>query len=410
MAWGGQNRGHFDTSAVSPNLIDLLRSLRVSNRTRAEDFERTKTAARGIRGIGISYYTKLLYFFRPTEDAYILDQWTGKSACLRTSPPVVRLGNINRHTGFAQPAQDTTGMEYEAFCAFVDNLALKLWPADLAAGGGAAEAALFDVGNGHGRWRNFVVPNFKHTVASPLLTGGAESLTKPGDWEARRLILREPRGRIRVIVLDDRAGALNNLPRRLRGLREPRWQEIVLVIPQEAQPSPELLAAVDGLGIPIERAHRAGEGEPRRRGQRPRPTAEFGQITLAGISAENLPSAPLPPTRTPRNQAPKGVTQVELTWTKRTYKKIHWAGQLLPNIGYIMPYGNQAWIAVYHDLNTLLTTAGANPAGMPGFRAGYLPGGGPQRKIYGSIPFLGINAATQWLSNHLHVGNSQQSP
>jgi hypothetical protein len=301
-------------------------------------------------------------------------------------------------------------MEYEAFCAFVDNLALKLWPADLAAGGGAAEAALFDVGNGHGCWRSFVIPNFKHTVAGHLLKRGAESLTNPGDWEARRLILREPRGRIRVIVLDNRTVALNDLPGRLRGLREPRWHDIVLVIPQEAQPSPELLAAVEGLGIPIERAAQAGDKEPCRRDRRVWSSAEFGEITPDRIPIEKRPSAPALMLAS-HIKVPKGFTQVELTWTnERNYKKIHWPGRLLPNIGYIMPQVNQAWIAVYHDLNTLLTTAGANPAGMPGFRAGYLPGGGPQKQIYGSIRFPDIDAATQWLSRHLLVQNNQQLP
>ena len=84
MAWGGQNRKYFRTSVIAPGLPKLLSKLRGGG-SRSTDFGITQTAANPISGLGISFYTKLLYFFRPTPDAYILDQWTAKSA--RLLPP-----------------------------------------------------------------------------------------------------------------------------------------------------------------------------------------------------------------------------------------------------------------------------------------------------------------------------------
>lgn len=147
MAWGGQREKHFKWSIREPALVKLLESLRSSNCGRAEDFGRARGFSRSIAGLGVSYWTKLLFFFRPIPDAYILDQWTAKSVAILV-PGVVRLsGDL--------PSPGTTDDEYQAYCVAVEHLAADMggdWTP------GEVEMALFDRKGGH--WRRWVKENF----------------------------------------------------------------------------------------------------------------------------------------------------------------------------------------------------------------------------------------------------------
>lgn len=119
MRWGGRNPHNFRLSiskGSAGNLRLLLDGLRKSTSSRAKDFDRAKKAASMIKGLGISFYTKLLFFFRKDLDAYILDQWTAKSAILLFDPAPVRIAS----THF--PAPDTTAGEYDAFCQKLEDL------------------------------------------------------------------------------------------------------------------------------------------------------------------------------------------------------------------------------------------------------------------------------------------------
>ncbi|MEI6715421.1 MAG: hypothetical protein WCO60_16815 [Verrucomicrobiota bacterium] len=149
MAWGGQRYDHFASSANSPVLHGLLEYLRTSQNSRRVDFERAKEDASKIKGLGISFFTKLLYFFRPSSDAYILDQWTAKAldALLVESPVNV--------TAVGLPDPKTTGLQYEKFCEVIDLIALQLRnDTNLAWTGEITEVAIFDRPNG--KWRGYL--------------------------------------------------------------------------------------------------------------------------------------------------------------------------------------------------------------------------------------------------------------
>jgi len=216
MAWGGQNRDHFRNSVIARRLPTLLHQLR-SGGSRLTDFGITQTAANHIGGLGISFYTKLLYFFRPTPDAYILDQWTAKSARLLFNPCQISLnGDL--------PDPDTTPAQYDWFCAQLDNFARIIWPTIAPVTGEDAEVAIFDVGRGKGEWRKYVVAHFENDAVAKAIRAGAECLTTHQDYSDGWLVIRVPTGlEIHVLSMQVRGGnALRVLLARIRELRPVR--------------------------------------------------------------------------------------------------------------------------------------------------------------------------------------------
>ena len=152
MSWGGQRYSHFRSSIEGESkeeLVKLLKHLRESKLTRAQDFDMAKDAARQINGLGISFFTKLLYFFRPNNDAYILDQWTAKSVQLLFDAPPVSLSL------FGLPAANTKGENYESYCAALEKLGSDLWSTW---SGEQVECAIFD--KPRGAWRTHVIHQF----------------------------------------------------------------------------------------------------------------------------------------------------------------------------------------------------------------------------------------------------------
>ena len=112
MAWGGQHPVHFSSSIEEPSrsrLERMLHELRNSRNHREKDFEVVQSACTRIRGLGISFFSKLLFFFRPDPDAFILDQWTAKSMDLLFEDPPV---SVSR---FGFPAPDTSPIQYDLF-------------------------------------------------------------------------------------------------------------------------------------------------------------------------------------------------------------------------------------------------------------------------------------------------------
>ena len=144
MAWGGQRMSHFRSSANDNHLLDLVKQLRTSKLSRSEDFERCRVACAGIKGLGISFFSKLLYFLRPKTDAYILDQWIAKSLSVLFNPSPVRMAP------WGGPHPMTTATEYDACCEAIEQLGLKLggWRGD------QVEQLLFD--RPGGKWRTYV--------------------------------------------------------------------------------------------------------------------------------------------------------------------------------------------------------------------------------------------------------------
>ena len=146
MAWGGQRRNWFVASIASPALVDLLTTLRASEEVRDRDFRDAALTCKNVPGLGISYLTKALHFFRPSGNAYILDQWTAKSMCALRSGVVRMRGDL--------PAPDTSTDEYVMYCEMCEGLTRELrgWtPAQI-------EQALFDWKSG--KWRAWVKKGF----------------------------------------------------------------------------------------------------------------------------------------------------------------------------------------------------------------------------------------------------------
>lgn len=145
MAWGAQNLKHFNLSKDHPNLRILIDELRTTGGDREADFHRAKDLLGDVPGIGISYFTKLLYLCRPTGDAYILDQWTAKSLDVLLQDSPVELSS------WGGPAVWTTREDYGKYCSALEGIATMLgdeWT------GESVETALFD--HRSGEWRNHV--------------------------------------------------------------------------------------------------------------------------------------------------------------------------------------------------------------------------------------------------------------
>lgn len=191
MAWGGQwqasSYGSFvdslsDIKRLRGNLV-ILRVLkagapgRSTPRMEAFDLFASKSP---IKGLGISYFTKLLYFFLPRNiPAYVLDNWTAKSvsklaehADLPIQDWIDKYSKTSRWPGPKRMPQEIstygqfignianwkTSDHYEQYCQFIEDLAGRLrWD------GGASdvELALFGStkeGSAGKIWRNLVEP------------------------------------------------------------------------------------------------------------------------------------------------------------------------------------------------------------------------------------------------------------
>lgn len=121
MAWGLQGAGRGGPGAVSAAwaasalLIAKLTALRAGGLSRRAAYD-LFTGSHAVPGIGPPYFTKLLYFFLPAANCYIMDQHTGKSVGIMTGSKVVRMA------GNAVSNQNKCG-NYQAYCEEVDAMA-----------------------------------------------------------------------------------------------------------------------------------------------------------------------------------------------------------------------------------------------------------------------------------------------
>ena len=105
------------------------------------------------------FYSKLLFFFRPSRDAYILDQCTAKSVRLLATDCQVRLNS----SGY--PHENTDTESYEYFCSFLETFAAKHrsspeWKAE------QVEQAMYDVRDG--KWRKYLRSIYKTKGAKQM--------------------------------------------------------------------------------------------------------------------------------------------------------------------------------------------------------------------------------------------------
>ncbi|MCH7225049.1 hypothetical protein [Haloferula sp. A504] len=185
MAWGGRgvDSPNYRMSLEGKSFAALkgaISSLRSSTSSRQAAFEDFQSAAWNIKGLKVSFYTKLLFFLRRNrkgdKPAYILDQFTAKSAYLLF--PDNRPEKFLTTGGFPRP--DLHSEDYEWFCQALEDLGKQLkWT------GEQVEMALFD-GRG-GDWRNYIQSFFlarsnrrrapkKRTNAVPAAKGAKHGL------------------------------------------------------------------------------------------------------------------------------------------------------------------------------------------------------------------------------------------
>lgn len=157
MAWGGQRRNHFRNSITADNLVPFLDQLRNYHpASRAGGFNLAKGHAQTINGLGISFYTKLLYFFLPEPTSYILDKWTALSVSALFEDSPIGLMNTNWHPVNALPHPQTSGHQYQRYCEYLDALALEMEQVNpLGWTGETMEMAIFD--RPDGAWRDSVI-------------------------------------------------------------------------------------------------------------------------------------------------------------------------------------------------------------------------------------------------------------
>lgn len=139
MAYGGANVGkgvanNWRLAESMPNLLPLLDAL--PTLTREDAYERFRELRRRhlLRGIGPSFFTKLMYFFG-CPGAYILDQWLAKSILAlrainrRLDSAGIQVfeladGNGIRLSHGGKGIRDSvSGLDYEFYCRELEVLA-----------------------------------------------------------------------------------------------------------------------------------------------------------------------------------------------------------------------------------------------------------------------------------------------
>jgi hypothetical protein len=160
MAWGGMRRKHGrDAWHARENWLPICNQIREGNLTRKEGFKefRTLRLERKLRGMGPAYFTKILFFALPKENAYILDQWTARSTHILTNQriwPSVSKPTKNR----VYVTDHVTENEYEDYCLIVEKLAKIMRSND----NSKIEERMFGVGGRNpSQWRKYVMKNWE---------------------------------------------------------------------------------------------------------------------------------------------------------------------------------------------------------------------------------------------------------
>lgn len=168
MAWGGMHRRHARTLAgQEESALRVCERLKRADITGTEAFEEfaSLSTCGTIPGLGPAFFTKLIFFCCPTEDSFILDQWTACSVHLLTlqarMPAVVVSKRSEIPTKIsAYVSNRVTAHDYGRFCEIVLELGERLGIT-----GEEAEHRMFGLG-GRQRtaWRQHVMENW-HEVA-----------------------------------------------------------------------------------------------------------------------------------------------------------------------------------------------------------------------------------------------------
>lgn len=156
MAWGNQGPGKSLRYAQAAwkartKVSSLLEKLRNDGLPRRDAFELFCNEGE-VKGLGVSYFTKLIFFFMSQTDCYIMDQWTSKSINYLTARRVVRIYND-------APTRANDGSNYDEYCALVDRLGRMLVERQQEGCGEKVEQRLFCKGGKEhesGEWRKII--------------------------------------------------------------------------------------------------------------------------------------------------------------------------------------------------------------------------------------------------------------
>lgn len=156
MAWGNQGVPPRSNSARMAwagrdKTAGILLNIRDGGLTRSEAYE-LFCGEGEVSGLGVSYFTKLIFFFMPNDDCYIMDQWTGKSINYLAARSVVRMTR-------EAPTRANTGANYADYCRLVDLLGNMLAEIGQESRGEKVEQRLFSKGgkgNVVGAWRRII--------------------------------------------------------------------------------------------------------------------------------------------------------------------------------------------------------------------------------------------------------------
>lgn len=138
IAWGGMQRGNGRRIwAARKKCLAVCAEVRAGLHTPASGYQAffTLRRAKSLPGMGPAYFTKILFFASPAQDAYILDQWTARSMHLLSGQgryPAVRKDYTSAAKALRLNApqelrvivdDNVTSADYVDYCNQVNGLA-----------------------------------------------------------------------------------------------------------------------------------------------------------------------------------------------------------------------------------------------------------------------------------------------
>lgn len=156
MAWGAQGVGPTSRHAISAwaaraALIPALEEIKAGGLALDQAYK-LFCGDGVVTGLGVSYFTKLIFFFMPEMNGYIVDQWTAKSINYLTGRDVVIIDD-------EAPTRRNTEVHYAQYRAMVDALVEELRAVGQHNTGEEVEQRLFSSGgkgDAVGAWRAII--------------------------------------------------------------------------------------------------------------------------------------------------------------------------------------------------------------------------------------------------------------
>lgn len=154
MTWGGIRANSLRSSWKKRNAwLPLLDQIRKESSSRSDDYSEFMKLRKNnkLPGVRAPYFTKLMFFLRPKQDGYIMDQWVAKSVNLLFERTIVSLPK----SGLVKDNVDV--IQYESFCYCIEEIAgiIERTPQE-------TEAILFCKGGKKpGIWRQYVKKNWR---------------------------------------------------------------------------------------------------------------------------------------------------------------------------------------------------------------------------------------------------------